>query len=59
VVRLAERWYSADQQLEGYLQRAPLIKDLCLTDDSGQPLDLTIETYPHRLDIHTRAAISR
>ena len=53
-MRLAERWYSADQQLEGYLQRAPLIKDLCLTDDTGQPLDLTIETYPHRLDIHTR-----
>ncbi len=52
-VRLAERWYSADQQLEGYLQRAPLIKDLCLTDDTGQPLDLTIETYPHQLDIHT------
>jgi putative isomerase len=53
-VRLAERWYKADQQLEGYLQRAPLIEDWCLTDDSGQLLDLAIETYPHRLNIHTR-----
>ena len=53
-VRLAERWYKADEQLEGYLQRAPLIEEWRLTDDCGQQLDLSIETYPHRLNLHTR-----
>ena len=53
-VRLAERWYEADQQLEGYLQRAPLIEDWGLTDDDGQPLELAVETYPHRVNLQTR-----
>jgi hypothetical protein len=53
-VRLAERWYQADQQLESYLQRAPLIEEWRLTDDTGQPLELDIETYPHLLGLHTR-----
>lgn len=54
VVRLAERWFKADNQLAGYRTRPPLIDEWQLTDADGQSLELEIVTYPHRLDIQTK-----
>jgi len=52
-VRLAERWFKVDQKLSSYRQRPPLIDEWCFTDETGTPLDLTVTTYPHRIDAHT------
>jgi len=52
-VRLAERWFKVDQRLSGYRQRPPLINDWLFTDGDGLPLEFTVTTYPHRIDVHT------
>jgi len=54
VVRLAERWFKADNQLSGYRNRPPLIDDWRFTDEEGLPLEMEIVTYPHRLDLQTK-----
>lgn len=54
VVRLAERWFKADNRLSAYRQRPPLIDEWHLTDEDGQPLNLNITSYPHRLDFETK-----
>jgi putative isomerase len=53
-VRLAERWFKTNHQLSGYRQRPPLIDEWTLTDGEGQPLEIEVETYPHRVNLHTR-----
>lgn len=53
-IRLAERWFKADQQLSGYRKRPPIIDDWYLTDETGAPLEVELTTYPHRVDGHTR-----
>lgn len=54
-IRLAERWYKREQQLSAYRSRPPLIDEWAFTDQDGQPLDMQIETHPHRVDCHTAA----
>ena len=54
-VRLAERWFKVSHALSGYRQRPPIIEEWAFTDGDGQPLKLEIETFPHRLNIGTRA----
>jgi hypothetical protein len=56
-VRMAERWFKIDQKLSGYRQRPPIIDGWQFTDGDGQPLDLEITSYPHRLDLHTRIGL--
>ncbi len=53
LIRLAERWFKIDKQLSGYRQRPPLIDQLQFTDGKGTPLQLEINTYPHRIDCST------
>jgi hypothetical protein len=52
-VRLAERWFKVDHKLSSYRQRPPLIDEWCFTDELGTPLDLSVTTYPHRIDART------
>ncbi len=53
-VRLAERWFKREGQLSAYRQRPPLIDQWVLTDGKGNPLELELTTYPHRIDCATR-----
>ena len=53
VFRLVERWFKLDNDLASYRQRPPIVENFCLTDGDGQPLDFTLESYPHRLDFQT------
>jgi putative isomerase len=52
-VKLAERLTFLDGDIEAYLRRPPFIRDLCLLDEAGSPLDFTITTYPHQLILST------
>lgn len=52
--RLAERWFKREGQLSAYRQRPPLIDQWIFTDAEGQPLDIKLTTYPHRIDCETR-----
>ncbi|HEY5982238.1 MAG TPA: trehalase family glycosidase [Anaerolineales bacterium] len=54
-IRLAERWFKLAGQLSAYRQRAPLIDRWALTDGQGNPLELRVTTYPHRIECSTRA----
>lgn len=56
-VRLAERWFKVDQKLSGYRQRPPLLDAWTFTDGDGQALDLEPSTWPHRVDLATRAGL--
>src|SRR5512142_1761438 len=53
VFRLVERWFKLDNDLASYRQRPPIVENFRLTDGEGQPLDFTLESYPHRLDFLT------
>jgi len=53
-VRLAERWFKKEGQLSAYRQRPPLIDQWVFTDGEGNPLEIGLTTYPHRMDITTR-----
>jgi glycogen debranching enzyme len=52
--RLAERWFKREGQLSAYRQRPPLIDQWIFMDAEGQPLDIKLTTYPHRIDCETR-----
>jgi glycogen debranching enzyme len=52
-VRLAERWFKLDQKLSSYRQRPPVVDQLVFTDGEGNPLGMTMTSYPHRLDCET------
>jgi len=52
-VRLAERWFKREGQLSAYRKRAPLIDQWVFSDGEGNPLNLKLTTYPHRLDFET------
>ena len=52
--RLAERWFKREGQLSAYRKRPPLIDQWIFTDEQGNPLELQITTYPHRIDVQTR-----
>jgi hypothetical protein len=52
-IRLAERWFKREGQLAAYRKRAPLIDQWIFTDESGNPLELKVTTYPHRIDFET------
>lgn len=54
LIRLAERWYKVDNRLSAYRERPAIIDSIRFTDDSGKPLDYSLDTYPDRLDFLTR-----
>lgn len=56
-VRLAERWYKADQNLSGYRERGPLIDEWGFTDAEGRPLAFNLTTYPQRIDCQTASGV--
>jgi putative isomerase len=51
--RLAERWFKREGQLSAYRRRPPIIDEWTFMDGAGQPLELAVTSYPHRLDVHT------
>jgi len=53
-IKLAERWFKLQGQLAAYRERPPLIDQWSLTDGEGNPLEINLTTYPHRLDCATR-----
>jgi len=53
-VRLAERWTQLEKQVGHYRLRAPLLDDLCFTDEQGGLLPLTSVSFPHALAFETR-----
>jgi hypothetical protein len=53
-VRLAERWFKREGQLSAYRKRRPLIDQWIFTDGEGDPLQLKLTSYPHRIDCETR-----
>ncbi len=56
-IRLAERWFKLQGQLAAYRERPPLIDHWVFTDGEGNPLEISLTTYPHRLDCSTRVGI--
>ncbi|MFN8528641.1 MAG: trehalase family glycosidase, partial [Anaerolineae bacterium] len=52
-IRLAERWVKQEKILGHYRQRVPIIDALTFFDQSGQPMPLTADTWPDRVDLHT------
>lgn len=52
--RLAERWFKREGQLSAYRKRPPLIDQWVFTDEQGNPLEIQVTTYPHRIDFETR-----
>jgi putative isomerase len=54
LVKLAERLTELQPDIEAYLRRPPFIRDLCLVDEEGEPLNFEVETSPHTLYFRTR-----
>jgi putative isomerase len=54
MIRLAERWYKIDNRLSAYRDRPAIIDSIRFLDGDGGALDYTLDTYPDRLDFHTR-----
>lgn len=53
-IRIAERLTDIQPGMETYLTRPPLIQDLALIDDEGNPLGFQRTSYPHSLMYKTR-----
>ncbi|MBN1994062.1 MAG: glycogen debranching protein [Anaerolineae bacterium] len=47
LIKLAERLTQLQPDIEAYLKRPPLIRDLCFVDESGTPLTFEVQTFPH------------
>jgi putative isomerase len=54
MVKLAERLTGLQPDIDAYRHRPPFIRDLCLIDAAGNPLDFELVTYPHVLYLQTR-----
>lgn len=52
-LRLVERWAAWESIYGHYRRRAPFIKTLALTDETGQPLPVELTTYPHLVEAAT------
>lgn len=48
-IRLAERWVKLNNQLSAYRKRPPILDQLTLLDDQGNPLAWQATSYPHCL----------
>ena len=53
-IRLAERWFKREGQLSAYRKRPPLIDQWVFIDSEGNPLELSLTTYPDRIYFETR-----
>lgn len=52
-IRLAERLTGLDPDIEAYLKRPPLIKDLCFINEDGEELAYEVTSYPYVLRFET------
>ncbi len=53
-IRLAERWTKWENEIGHYRQRPPLITDITLYTDTGEPIAIEeIESYPHCIHVCT------
>jgi putative isomerase len=57
--RLAERWFKREGQLSAYRKRPPLIDQWLFADEQGNPLEIQLTTFPHRIDFETRIGTFR
>jgi glycogen debranching enzyme len=53
-IRLAERLAKLQTTIDSYRTHPPFIKDLCLIDEEGVPLEFDLTTYPHAISLQTR-----
>ncbi len=54
IIRLTERWMQWEEEVGPYRQRAPVVKELVLTDENGAPLKWDYTVYPHAICIQCR-----
>ena len=52
-LKLAERLEQLQPGLETHRTRTPFLKNICLLDGDGQPLQFDLETSPHVIHCHT------
>jgi glycogen debranching enzyme len=57
LIKLAERLTELQPDIDAYRHRPPFIRDLCLVDEAGEPLEFQLTTYPHKLQFKTRLGI--
>ena len=57
IVRLAERWIKRDHRLSAYRERVPLLEQIQFADSNGNPLPVSLETYPHCILLQTPQGI--
>jgi hypothetical protein len=53
-IKLAERLTELQPDIEAYLHRPPLIRDLCFVDEVGETLEFEVESFPHILYLKTQ-----
>lgn len=54
-IKLAERLTGLEPGMEAYLKRPPFVHDLRLIDGAGEPLDFSVESYPHVVYLQTQS----
>ena len=50
-VRLTERWVKQESAYGHYRQRVPIIDNFTFLDSNGEPLEFTVDSNPHSVDI--------
>ena len=58
-IRLAERWAAWEDELGNYRRRAPVIREITITDDSASPLEFEPVSYPNVVELQTRIGAFR
>lgn len=53
--RLAERWVKWENEVGHYRKRPPMIEQFAFLDADGTPLSVAVDSYPHRIRLHTAA----
>jgi glycogen debranching enzyme len=54
LVKLAERLTELQPNIDAYRLRPPFIRDVCLVNEDGKPLDFEVVTWPHLLYFDTQ-----
>jgi len=54
-IRLAERWERYNGSLSAYRARPPIVRNFFFSDENGDPLSFTIETYAHSVEMTTKS----
>ena len=58
-IRLAERWAAWEDELGHYRRRSPIVREICLTDEGGLPLEFEPVSYPNVIELQTNIGTFR